>query len=86
MCTVHQVAKILQSCPKITKLEFTYTEKSQQEIENGLKKDNISFNSLTAAFQKLTSLKLSTTVLDPKHDVYISDPWLLMIKILRYIY
>ncbi len=65
VCTVHQVAKILQSCPKIRKLEFTYTEKSHDEIEFGLKKANISLDSLAAGFQKLTSLKLSTTVPDP---------------------
>ena len=81
VCTVHQVAKILQSCPKIKKLEFTYTEKSQEEIADGLKKENISLESLTAGFQQLTSLKLSTTVPDPQHDVF-KDPWLLLIKML----
>jgi len=83
VCTVHQVAKILQSCPKIKKLEFTYTEKTQEEIASGLKKENISLDSLTAAFQKLTSLKMSTTVPDQQYDIY-KDPWLLLIKILRY--
>jgi len=85
VCTVHQVAKILQSCPKIKKLESTYTEKSHEEIEKGLKEENISLtlDSLTAGFQKLTSLKLSTTVPDPQRDVS-KDPWLLIIKMLRY--
>jgi len=69
--------------PKIRKLEFTYTEKSHDEIEFGLKKANISLDSLAAGFQKLTSLKLSTTVPDPQRDVS-KDPWLLIIKMLRY--
>ena len=84
VCTVHQVAKILQSCSKIKKLEFTYSEKSQEEIADGLKKENISLQSLTAGFQKLTGLKLSTTVRDPPHDIFdvFKDPWLLLIKML----
>jgi len=81
VCTIRQVAKILQSCPMIKKLDFTYTEKIQEEIADGLKEENISFDSLTKSFQKLTSLKLSTTVPDPEHDVF-KDPWLLIIKIL----
>jgi len=82
VCTVRQVAKILKSCPKITKLDFTYTEKTQEEIAAGLKQENISLEFLTAGFQKLKGLKLSTTVSGPNHDV-MNDPWLLIIKMLR---
>ena len=81
VCTVRQVAKILQSCPKIRKLDFTYTEKTLEEVTDGLKKENISLNSLTAGFQKLTSLKLATTLPDPQHE-NLQDPWLFIIKIL----
>jgi len=83
VCTVVQVVKILQSCPKIQKLDFTYTEKSQEEILSGLEIESISLESFATSFQKLTSLKLSTTVPDRKHDVF-KDPWLLIIKMLRY--
>jgi len=84
VCTIHQVAKILQSCPMIKKLDFTYTEKTQEEIADGLKEENISLDSLTESFQKLTSLKMSTTVRtvpDPQQDVF-NDPWLVILKIL----
>jgi len=84
VCTVVQVAKILQSCPKIQKLDFTYTEKSQEEILSGLEKESISLESFATSFEKLTSLKLSTTVPNPKQDAFKDDPWLLVIKILRY--
>ena len=83
VCTVVQVAKILQSCPKMKKLDFTYTEKSQEEILSGLEKENISLESFATSFKKLTGLKLSTTVPDRKHDVF-KDPWLVIIKMLRY--
>ena len=85
VCSVVQVGRILQSCPKIQKLDFTYTEKSQEEILSGLEKESISLESFATSFQKLTSLKLSTTAPNPKHDEF-KDPWLLVIKILRYSY
>ena len=84
VCTIRQVAKILRSCPMIKKFDFTYTGKTQEEIADGLKEENISLDSLTESFQKLTSLKMSTivrTVPDPQQDVF-NDPWLLIIKIL----
>ncbi len=56
VCTVHQVAKVLQHCPKILKLDFTFTEKTVEEISNGLKKENISLDSLTKSFQKLSKV------------------------------
>jgi len=69
----------------IKKLDFTYTEKTQEEIADGLKEENISLDSLTESFQKLTSLKMSTTVIgtvpDPQQDVF-NDPWLLIVRIL----
>lgn len=81
VCTVWQVAKILQSCPLIKKVDFTYTEKTVEELENGLTMENISLDSITAGFQRLNIIKLSTTVADPQHDV-LKDPWHLIIKIL----
>ena len=66
VCTVRQVAKILQACPNIRKLDFTYTEKTQEDIADGLKKENISDDCLVSRFRKLTTLKLSTTVADSK--------------------
>lgn len=81
ICMIPQVAKILQSCPKIRKLDFSYAEKTMEEIEDGLKKANISHDILATGFQNLESLKISTTTLDPRHDSY-QDPWLLVIEIL----
>jgi len=80
VCTVREVAKILQSCPKMRKLDFTYSEKTQEEIADGLKQENISFNSLAAGFQKLTSLKIATTVQDDA--IRVRDPFLLIVKLL----
>lgn len=81
VCTIRQVAKILQTCLKIKKVDFTYTEKTVEEFEDGLTMENISLDSMTAGFQRLTSIKLATTVPDPQHDVF-KDPWHLIIKIL----
>jgi len=81
VCTVRQVAKILQACPKIKKMDFTFTEKTQEEIGDGLKSfvnDNLSID----CFKKLTSLKLSTTVTASQLDGP-TDPWILIIIILR---
>jgi len=88
VCTIRQVAKIMQACPHIVKLDFTYTEKTQQEIWDGLKEEKILLDSFVAGFQKLTSLKMSTTVLDSNDDLlddddpWEDDPWVLIIKIL----
>ena len=76
-----QVAKILKSCPKIVKLDFSYTEQTQEELLKALKKENLSINSLANRFRKLISLKLSTTALDCQNDVH-QDSWLLIIKLL----
>lgn len=69
----------MQSCPMITKVDFTYTEKTVEELEDGLRRDNISLDSWTKGFERLTSIKLATTVPDPKHDVF-KDPWHLIIN------
>jgi len=81
VCSVGQVAKILQACPEVVTLDFTYTEKTQEEIWTGLKKEKISVDSLVASFKKLTILKLSTTVADYENNIF-NDPWLLVIKLL----
>jgi len=64
-------------------LDFTFTEKTEEDIDDGLRKENISIDALTNGFQKLTGLKLSTTTVpDPQYDVF-KDPWLPILKILR---
>jgi len=92
VCTILQVAKIMQACPHIVKLDFTYTaEKTQQEIWDGLKEENIPLDSFIAGFQKLTSLKMSTTVLGSDNYGFMwrnnlsyweDDPWLYLIEIM----
>jgi len=76
-----QVFKILQACPKIVKLDFTYTEQTLDELVNVLKKENLSINSLPEGFKQLTSLKMSTSTQDC-HNCIKHDPWRLIIKIL----
>jgi len=76
-----QVFKILQACPKIVKLDFTYTEQTMDELVNVLKKENISITSLPERFKQLTSLKMSTTAQDCPNCMQ-HDPWWLIIKIL----
>jgi len=81
VCTFRQVAKILKACPKVVKLDFTYTEQKVEEIWSSLKMEEISRDDLVAGFQKLTELKLSTIALDSKNDI-LNDPWYLIINIL----
>ena len=88
VCTISQVAKILIANPKIVKLDFTYTEKTVNDVWEGLSEKttpptgNNPFGAyLDSCFQRLTSLKMSTTVLDAKNNV-VEDPWHLVIYIL----
>ena len=82
VCTFPQVAKLLKTCLKVLMLDFTYTEKKEEEIWSSLlKEDDVSRDDLIAGFRKLTRLKMSTTALDAKNDI-LNDPWHLRIKIL----
>jgi len=58
--SLHQVAQILQACTKVVKLDFTYTEQTVDELLEGLKKDNISIESLAEKFGQLSGLEMST--------------------------
>lgn len=87
VCTVPQVAKILKACPKVVMLDFAYIEKKEEEIWLGLKKEELSLDDLIAGFQKLTRLQISTTtaLLSARCPRCIfNDPWLLLIKMLRF--
>jgi len=73
-----QLAKLLKTCQKITKLDFSYTHKMGEE-----NKKQLSTPTAVKAFKKLTFLKISTSVLNARD--YSNDPWVFIIKILRYI-
>lgn len=81
LSSLQQVAKILLACPKIVKIEFSYTEQTQEELGDVLKKAHLSLESLAERFRQLTALKMSTTVTDWQNDVQ-NDPWLLLIRLL----
>jgi len=63
-----QLARVLDTCRNITKLDFSYHHLPGMDKE---------------AFKKLTSLKIYTAVLDAVD--YENDPWLFIIKMLRFI-
>lgn len=81
LCTVRQLAKVLQACPKVVKVDFFYTEKTQEEIWDGMEKDSLSADSLAASFSRFKTLKMSTTALGTQNNC-INYPWLLIIKML----
>jgi len=86
VCTICQVAKILKANPKIVKLDFTYTEKTTNDVllEGSMKETDSTTEPsayLDSCFQKLTSLKMSTTVLGAKNN-FFEDPWRLVLFIL----
>ena len=88
VCTISQVAKILIANPNIVKLDFTYTEKTVNDVWEGLSEKTTPptgsspFGAyLDSCFKRLTSLKMSTTVLDAKNN-FFEDPWRLVLYIL----
>jgi len=81
LCTVRQLAKIFQSCSKVVKVDFFYTEKTQKEIWDGMEKDGLAVDSLAASFSRFKTLKMSPTALGAQNNC-INDPWLLIIKML----
>lgn len=72
------LAKVLDTCKTITKLDFSYHHLPGIENEN----NHFATKSVKEAFKKLTSLEISTAVLDARD--YVNDPWFFLIKILRF--
>jgi len=83
VCTFRHVGKILKACPKVVKLDFTYTEQKERDIWSGLLKEerDVLREDLVAGFRKLTRLIMSTVALNAKNDI-LNDPWYLIIEIL----
>ena len=82
VCTFCHVARIMKACPKVLKLDFSYTEQKVDDIWSGLlKEEGISPDDLFSGFRKLTRLKMSTVARDAKNDI-VNDPWFLIINIL----
>jgi len=75
------LARIFELCPKITKLDFTCHELKWEEIQKIVVEKNHSIDYIIQGFKKLTSLKVSTTILDARD--YLNDPWLIIIRMLR---
>jgi len=76
------LARVFELCPKMTKLDFTFREKNWEEIQDALKKQKYSSESIIQGFKKLTCLKISTSFLDARD--YLNDPWLVIIRMLRH--
>ena len=74
-----QLAKVLEICKNITNLDFSY--KHETGLFKALYDSSFSTPEVIAAFKKLTSLKVATSVLDAKD--YFNDPWGFITKILR---
>lgn len=78
-----QLVKVLKCCPEIKHLDFTYTESTMEDIRTGLKREDLSFDTLVSSFQKLITMKISTAVQGCSYSI-ATDPWLLMVQILGY--
>jgi len=74
-----QLARVLDTCRKITKLDFSYHHLPGMDNSN----NQFATTSVKEAFKRLTSLKISTAVLDAVD--YENDPWVFIIKMLRFI-
>ena len=77
--SVPHLARVFKACKKITQLDFSFVEKSWEEILDVAGKESMGI--ITKGFKKLTSLKISTWWMDARD--YLDDPWLLIIRILR---
>jgi len=75
--TLPLLAKVLETCKTITKLDFMY--RHLPGMENG--NNQFATAPVKEAFKKLTSLKISTAVLDARD--LVNDPWLFIVKMLR---
>lgn len=74
------LARVFTNCQNITQLDFKFVEKSWEEVLSIVGKQKMDM--VIAKFKKLTSLKVSTWCLNPED--YLDDPWVLIIRILRY--
>lgn len=82
--SLKELAQILKACPKITKLNFSYEHKEgHQENESEILGEISSAAAIKEVFKKLTSLKVTTSVMDPKE--YVNDPWFFIFKMLRWV-
>lgn len=78
--SLEDLAQILEACPNITRLDFSYEHKEDhQENETEIS----SSPAIKEVFKKLTSLKITTSVMDPKE--YVNDPWVFIFKMLRWV-
>jgi len=75
------LARVLEHCPKITKLDFTFYEKKWEEIQDAVMKEPYSINFIIQGFKKITCLKMSTRFLEARD--YLNDPWVIIIRLLR---
>ncbi len=75
------LARVLEHCPKITKLDFTFYEKKWEEIQDAVMNEAYSIDSIIQGFKKLTCLKMSTRWLDARD--FVNDPWVIIIRLLR---
>lgn len=73
------LARVLETCLKITELDFSYQH--QQAIIEPSSESQISTPAVTDAFKKLTKLRILTSVYDAMN--YHNDPWAFIIKLLR---
>jgi len=74
------LARIFELCPKITQLDFTCYEIKWEDIQKAVMEQNHSIDSIIQGFKKLTSLKVSTSILDARD--YLNDPWLIITRML----
>lgn len=73
------LARMLKTCSKITKLDFSYQH--EEGFVKTLVEHPLSAPSVIGAFNRLTHLKVTTCVLDAKD--FLNDPWIFIIKLLR---
>jgi len=67
--------KVLNACPEIRKLDFSFIfEALWKEMKESVESENtVILDSMKFNFQKLTCLKISTSVMDARD--YLHDPW-----------
>jgi len=79
--SLSQLARVFESCQKVTELDFSYQH--QPAIIEPSSETQISTSTVTEAFKKLTKLTIFTSVHDPTN--YDNDPWVFIIKMLRWV-
>lgn len=83
LSSVPLLAKVLKTCDKIRKLDFGCTEATLRDVKAGLEREKLSLEAFVASFRKLTHLKLSVTVRGTNFSLLATDPWVLIIQLLR---